>query len=52
MPALPAPSTPVQDAVERLLLRAGLTPAQWEQVRPYCRLTMRSTLFGMPVTSM
>ncbi len=39
-------SIPVQDAVERLLLRAKLTPAQWEQVRPLCRLTMRSTFFG------
>ena len=42
-----APSVPVQDAVERLLLRARLTPAQWEAIRPCCRLTMRSTIFGV-----
>ena len=42
-----ATPVPVQDAVERLLLRAKLTPGEWEQVRPCCRLTMRSTLFGV-----
>ncbi len=42
----PATPTPVQDAVERLLLRAKLTPAEWEALRPLCRLAMRTTIFG------
>jgi len=37
---------PVPDALERLLLRAKLTPPEWEELRPLCRLAMRTTIFG------
>ena len=51
MPTLASVPVPVtqsvpMDAVERLLLRAKLTPQEWEAIRPGCRLEMRRTLFG------
>lgn len=39
---------PVQDALTRLLLRARLTRAEWETLRPVARVCLRETRHGRP----
>lgn len=45
-PALRTGAAAVPGPLERLLVRAGLTSAEWEATRPLCRVGLRATVFG------